>query len=141
MDIIFDEVIIPKAVYNEIVIKGAGKPGCDELREVKFIKVYDVNNLTTKSSIMLELDEGEAEVIALALEQSIDTIIVDEFAGREYARLMRLNVIGTLGILIKAKQLKIINKIRPLMDELIKNRRYIDKDLYNLVLELSSEHS
>lgn len=49
---------------------------------------------------MLELDEGEAEVIAIAKETGIKNVIIDEFAGRKYASLLGLNVIGTLGIRI-----------------------------------------
>jgi predicted nucleic acid-binding protein len=49
------------------------------------------------------LDLGEASVIQLALDLSIQTVCIDERAGRRIARLSGLRVTGLLGILIKAK--------------------------------------
>jgi predicted nucleic acid-binding protein len=100
---VFTEVIVPKAVFDEVFAKGSDKIGSKELASTTWIKVMETTNILSKSSIMLELDEGEAEVITLAKEKSIDTVVIDEFAGRQYASLLGLNVIGTLGILLASK--------------------------------------
>jgi predicted nucleic acid-binding protein len=136
---IFTEVFVPKAVYNEVVAKGSDKIGSKELASATWIYVLETTNILSKSSIMLELDEGEAEVITLAKEKSIDTVIIDEFAGRQYASLLGLNVIGTLGILLAAKNKGLVGEIRPLMDVLISHHRYIDQTLYHYFLKLARE--
>lgn len=136
---IFTEVIVPKAVYNEVVTKGSDKIGSKELVSAKWINIMETTNILGKSSIMLELDEGEAEVISLAKEKSIDTVIIDEFAGRQYASLLGLNVIGTLGILLISKNKGLLGEIKPLLEVLIDHNRYIDRSLYYYFLKLAGE--
>jgi predicted nucleic acid-binding protein len=113
---IYDEVIVPNSVYNEVVLKGESKIGYDELKDCKFFTVLETGNKALKETIMLELDEGEAEVIALAKEKEINKVIIDEFAGRQYASLLGLKVIGTLGLLIVGKNLGFVSEVKPLMD-------------------------
>ena len=83
---------------------------------------------------MIELDEGEAEVIAIAKEKKFQIVCIDEFAGRQYAKLHGLEVIGTLGILLIAKQKSYISELRPLLQELINSNRHIGKILCNQIL-------
>ena len=139
LDFLFEEVIVPQAVYTEVVTRGTDKAGSVELARSKWVKVEKVLNENTKQSIMLELDEGEAEVITIAKERTINTVVIDEFAGRQYASLLGLNVIGTLGILLSGKKHGFIAELRPLMDTLIKKNRYIDKFLYELMLRQAGE--
>jgi predicted nucleic acid-binding protein len=53
---------------------------------------------------MNSLDLGEASVIQLALNENINTVCIDESAGRRIARLSGLSLTGTISILIKAKR-------------------------------------
>ncbi len=90
---LYDELIIPKSVYNEAVVKGKGKTGSKELEIFDQFTVLEAQNKVVKDTIMLELDEGEAEVIAIAKEKGIQNVIIDEFAGRQYAYLLGLNAV------------------------------------------------
>ena len=56
-----------------------------------------------------DLDQGEAEAIALAKEISADQIIMDERFGRQIAESRGLQVIGTLGVLREASQRGLLN--------------------------------
>jgi predicted nucleic acid-binding protein len=136
---IFDEVILPQSVYNEIIINGKGKTGYDLLSNVKWFQISDVENIDLKKSIMIELDEGEAEVISIAKDKNIPLVCIDEFAGRQYAKLLGLNVIGTLGILLIAKQKGYISELNPLFKKLLANDRYIGEALCNSVLRKAGE--
>ena len=136
---LFKKIFIPKAVYNEIVRNRAKKPGYRELHNLDWIKTGEIKNTNLKESIMLELDEGEAEVITYAKENNIQTVIIDEFAGRKYAALMDLHVIGTLGILLAAKKINKIKQVKPLLDILISRKRYISKNLYFQILKAAEE--
>ena len=136
---IFDAVLVPRAVHEEVVLNGTGKGGYNELAQAKWLQIFDVENTHLKRSIMIELDEGEAEVITLAKEREINRVCIDEFAGRKYAKLLGLDVIGTLGLLLIAKNRGYVNKIKPLLDELIVYNRYIAQGLYNEVLKKAHE--
>lgn len=136
---LYDEVIIPKSVYDEIVVKGKGKAGSEELKSISCFTVIETENKVLKDTVMLELDEGEAEVISIAKEKGIQNVIIDEFAGRQYASLLGLNVTGTLGILLIGKKLGFIDELKPLMNIMLKHNRYINRDLYLAVLEKANE--
>lgn len=56
------------------------------------------------STLALTLDEGEAEAIALSLEYSSCRLMIDEIEGRRVARNLKVPVVGTLGILLKARR-------------------------------------
>jgi predicted nucleic acid-binding protein len=85
------------------------------------------------------LDEGEAEVIILAYEQKAGLVIIDELAGRRYAKQMDIKHTGTLGILLKAKEHGYIDKITPLLDSLTQQGSWINPKLVAKVIELAGE--
>ncbi len=55
-------------------------------------------------SILFELDKGEKYTLQMAKERNAGRVIIDEKIGRDIAEYIGLEVIGTLGILLKAKQ-------------------------------------
>jgi predicted nucleic acid-binding protein len=61
------------------------------------------------------LDKGEAAVIQLALEQNITKVCIDDLKGRRAAKAVGLEVIGSLGLIGRAKTLGLIEEIRPLI--------------------------
>ena len=63
------------------------------------------------------LDVGEAAVIQLALEQNIETVCIDERKGRRAALAVGLKVVGSLGLLGKAKTLGLIKDIKPYIEK------------------------
>ena len=136
---LFSKVIIPNSVYDEIVVNGKDKTGYDCLSAVNWFHITSAENSGMKQSIMIELDKGEAEVITIAKEQNISLVCIDEFAGRQYAKLIGLDVIGTLGILLIAKQHGYVSELKPLFQKLISNNRHIGKVLCNQVLRRAGE--
>ena len=90
-------------------------------------------------SFLIDLDKGEAETIALAKELSIQKVIIDERLGRKYAKEFGLTVIGTLGILLKAKQLGIINSMKPLIEKLLEENIWFHEQLVHNVLDIANE--
>lgn len=67
--------------------------------------------------ILAGLDRGEAEVIQLALEQGIGLVCIDERKGRQAAVAAGLQVVGSLGLLAKAKILGLIPAARPFIEK------------------------
>jgi len=110
---IFKEILIAKAVYEEICIKGHGLIGERELLEAvknNIIIVKDVKNRLLVNALLDPLAMGEAETITLASEERADHIVIDDKLARRRAKSMKLNVIGTLRILRLMYDAKFIDK-------------------------------
>lgn len=110
---IFREVLTPKAVYEEICVKGRGLIGERELLEaVKdgLITVKDVKNRLLVDALLDPLAMGEAETITLTVEERADYTVMDDKIARRRAKSMGLNVIGTLKVLRLMCDAKLIDK-------------------------------
>jgi len=134
---LFDEVYIPKAVFEEITT--TVKPFSDSLADFSKTRIKQVKNKVALSILSHELDLGESEAIVLALENNISDILIDEHKGRRIAVLKGLHPIGTIGVLIQAKKKGYIKSIKPLLNELLQNNIYISKELYKYSLKLANE--
>ena len=117
---LFGEVIIPKAVWDEVVVKGKGKPGAEEVEKAEWIKVRDVRDKLSVEVLKGEIEIGEAEAIILAKELNADLLIMDESIPRVIAESIGLRVIGSLAILYIAKKRGLI---RDDFDEIVKELR------------------
>jgi predicted nucleic acid-binding protein len=88
----------------------------------------------------LELDPGEAEAIALAIELKADLLLLDERKGRNIAARLGVRSIGILGILIDAKQNGYVPAVKPIMDRLIQDAGFwIRREVYERVLSSANE--
>jgi uncharacterized protein len=115
---LFGRLQIPEAVWREVVEKGHGNPGADEIRQAEWIECVAVSNRQLVHSLRQELDPGEAESIALAVEINADWLLMDERLGRQTARYFGLGYLGLVGVLKIAKAGGEIGAIRPLLDQL-----------------------
>jgi predicted nucleic acid-binding protein len=98
----FDEVIVPAAVYEEVVTQASDRPGARVIAQAGWLRVVSPQTTPTLEPMLLGLDAGEVEVLLLAREQPPDWVIIDERQGRRVARAMGLPIKGTLGILLAA---------------------------------------
>lgn len=86
-----------------------------------------------------DLGEGEAEVIALGIENPGSLLILDDALGRRIARLYRLTCTGTLGVLIRAKQAGHLAQVQPEIESLRASGMWITADVVAMVLGLAGE--
>lgn len=134
---LYQNIIIPKAVYDELASFSNQKY---LLEKISWITVSEVQNKEMAKELMLSLDIGEAESIVLAIENKSDFLIIDELKGRAVAKSFGIQVIGTLGILVLAKERKIIRRVKPFMDQLKDKVGFrISEKVYQRVLELAQE--
>ncbi|MEW6088086.1 MAG: DUF3368 domain-containing protein [bacterium] len=129
LDELFQEVYIPPAVFKETTKKGKKKARAIENWGKN--KISNALNFSTKEALEITLDEGESEVIALAQKINANLVIIDEEKARNIARLYNMNVTGTIGVLIFAREQGKLTAIKPLLDKLINNGIYISVELYN----------
>ncbi|NOS91302.1 MAG: DUF3368 domain-containing protein [Cyclobacteriaceae bacterium] len=105
-----------------------------------WINIVAVTNKQYVQLIQLEVDLGEASAIAYAVESNIILLILDDWRARRLASKLNLKFTGTLGILLKAKELKLIERISPTLDKIQKtNFRFSDKVLKE-ILTLAGEN-
>ena len=82
---------------------------------------------------------GEAEVIGVALELESAIVLIDERAARIYAQARELQVRGTLGVVLHAKNRRLIERATPLLDDLRQSGFWLDEATYRKARELASE--
>lgn len=106
LDILFalyEQVIVPHEVADEILAAGPLAPGAETFLQTPRLERRTVPT-KLPSYLRNSLDRGEASVIHTAVSEGIEKVCIDEIVGRRIARLHGLNLTGTAGILVKAKQ-------------------------------------
>ena len=134
---IYGKIIIPEGVYQEIE-EGKNKNFYKDLSQIDWVEIKSISDKKPLKYIS-DLDKGEAEVIVLANEINADLVIIDEKTGREYAKHFRLNLTGTVGILLKAKQLGFIKLIKPLLITMKENGIWLSQRFINQIQKIANE--
>ena len=136
---LFQEVLIPQAVYDELTLNPAFEKEAIQIKACTFITKVEVGQ---ESSVNLfqrvtGLDRGESEAIIYTDNEGADLILMDEIKGRKVAVQMGLNVMGTLGILLEAYEQKLLSReeIFSGLDILKNSRRFISEALYKQLIE------
>jgi predicted nucleic acid-binding protein len=133
---LFKEIIITEEVKNELIAKeryGSTFPSLD------WVKVEKVRNQEFQQALALELGAGEASVIALARELNADFVIIDEKYGNRMARYFGLSPIRTLAILEAAKKKNVINRLKPIVKEMVSKGIWYKKELLDQFLKDNHE--
>ncbi|HEX6384613.1 MAG TPA: DUF3368 domain-containing protein [Anaerolineae bacterium] len=137
---LYTSIHIADGVWDELNAYGQVWPGSTQVAAASWVKRHQVQNQTLVAVLRRDLDRGEAESIALAIELEADLILLDEKDGRHAAQRLGLRPIGVLGILLEAKGKGAIESIRPLLDTLQKTAGfYLSNSVYRAILELAQE--
>jgi len=103
---LFGEVYIPQAVFDETVTFGRENSKAKQLvLKANWIHVVEVKDHLAINVLLDEMDLGEVETIILAGEMNADWVLMDEKKGRRKLSQLNIPKIGTLGILLKAKEI------------------------------------
>ena len=129
------EFVCPSEVETEILV-GASQGYETEIPNwLKIIKLQ--SNLSPLA--VASLDVGEAAVIQLALEQNIETVCIDELKGRRAALAVGLKIVGSLGLIGKAKTLGLITEIKPYIEKAKLGGIFYDENLIGNFLKSLGE--
>lgn len=136
--LVLRRVLVPPAVVEEV------RSHLGEVLEAALLSGWLVSttpvNATTVGDLARRLGgRGEAEVIALALEQPDPLVLLDERAARQVCQELGLSTRGTLGLLLDARRQGLIEAVRPLIDALRATGFWLDDALARRVLELAGE--
>jgi len=137
-----DGILLPQAVWYEVVETGAGRAGATDVAAGLnvWLTVQNVQNKTLISLLQQDLDNGEAEAIALLLEPSSDALLLDEKKARQVARRMTLPILGTLGLLVWAKRQGVIVDLQEQLDALRTVAKFrLSQQVYNEALRQVGE--
>ncbi len=130
-----EDIFIPDAVWDEVVVTGKGRAGAEIVRTTTWLKRRTVQDADYVNLLCTSLDRGEAETIALAREFKADVILLDEKAARSVADRLGLHVLGTVGLLMWARQRNLIPSLRKQLDALRHKGRFrLSQQLYRAVL-------
>jgi hypothetical protein len=134
---LYDRVVVPRAVYDEIVVSGAGLMGSAEVSGATWIEVEDV---MPDPVLARTLDRGEAAAIPLAQRLGA-TLLCDDASGRAEARRRGVPVIGTLGVLCLAKERGFLDRVHPVIETMRAAGMYVSDTLVREVLAAAGEGS
>src|SRR2546422_7165009 len=113
------EICIPRAVAEEIAEKPDAAAQAVQAACTTWIQVRDVADRTAVNLVQATLHRGEAEAIVLAAELQAERLVIDDQDARRFADRCGLKTVGTLGILLAAKQYGVIASLRAEMDRLL----------------------
>ena len=110
------EIIVPQTVYEECTCD-MGKPGAKFIADAHqsgLLIVHPDSKVAIPPANFPMLDKGEIAALALALELG-EPVLMDERLGRQAAAAQGIEVIGSAGIMLVAKQKKLISAVHPVL--------------------------
>jgi predicted nucleic acid-binding protein len=132
---LYEGVVVPQLVHDEVVVAGAGLCGAREVAAAQWIRV---ENVSPDPTLIARLDRGEAAAIPLA-ERLGATLLVDDGGARIVARERGLHVLGTLGVLLLAKQEGYVPFIAPIVRRMTSLGMFVSAPLRSRVLAAAGE--
>lgn len=132
---IFQRVIVPQAVYAET----QSRP---DVRDAIAIRAaVESGAMTVEASPLeradlpaeIELGDGEAAAIALAAKFGYG-VLIDDAQGRAAAAALKLKVIGSVGVLVIARERGLIPALSPLLEALKSSGYYLSDPLIRSAL-------
>lgn len=132
-------VNVPEAVYHEVVEAGRDRPGSGEVAQAQWISRRAVRDRVAVARLRERLGQGEAEAVALARELGAEVLILDDATARRAAEAEGLTVVGLLGLLISAKERRLVDAVKPILDEMMVAGFFIEDSLYRTILRQVAE--
>jgi predicted nucleic acid-binding protein len=130
---LYAQVLAPPAVWEEVTVQGRGLPGAYEVSQLPWLEIK-APEMPLLQALVILVDRGEAEAIALANSMPDSTVLLDDSRARRVAERFGIRRIGTLGILRRAKKAGLLDQVRPLVERLRDNSIYMRQSLIDAVL-------
>ncbi len=133
-----DEVIVPDRVIDEIRAHGATDLTVQAIQNTAWLRIVPT---PTRSATVASwnLGDGESSVLAVALGESAAQVVLDDLAARRRAVRLGLTVLGTVGIVLLARQNGSIPAARPIIEELRRIGMYLSDEFVKRIYALVGE--
>lgn len=135
---LYGTVIAPTAVEQELAVGKAKGIDVPDLKLLEWLQIHTIDSTASVPNV-IDLGRGEAEVIALGVENPNSLLILDDQLGRRIATLYQLRYTGTLGVLIKAKQAGYLAAVTPIIRELQAQGMWLTESVIQTILRLAGE--
>lgn len=142
---IANQVYIPEAVFQEVVIEGKRLGEKDAYRVEKcinqgWLRVKEVKNLL---SFDFPLHYGELEVISLAGQEGIKKVLIDDAKARSVADLAGLKPVGTLWVILQAVKNRMMDfdEFLSTLESIIHSGFYLKDEVYIKVIRKARQLS
>jgi predicted nucleic acid-binding protein len=136
---LFGTVYVPDAVATELDMGRLLRPDTISPREIDWLEVVAVAERDIGALPSNRLGAGERAVIAYVGSHPNCMAGLDDRQARELAEDLDLDVIGTIGILLRAKKVGNISDVQPLLNAVCSEGFHVGDDLYRQALELAGE--
>jgi len=135
---LYQRIMVPNAVVDELQAGREQGEDVPDLAEYAWIEVHPVR-MPEVVRLITDLGAGEAQVLALALEEPNSLVIIDDRLARDVARARNIRFTGTAGVLLKAKQEGHISAVAPMLDRLIQLDFRLSDTVKASILKLAQE--
>jgi len=133
-----EEVWIPAAVWKEVVERDQSRPEVGLIRSSFANAVREVPD--GEAAVFRDkVDAGEAAALALAARRPNALLLIDDHRGRMLAEQHGFRLLGTLGLLLRAKRAGLVPSVKAETDALLRNGLYLDASLISRVLNAAGE--
>lgn len=128
---LFGTLHIALEVREEVVVRGAGRPAAELVREATWIKVRPVNSAPEIFQLRKRhsLGDGELATIALARSLPADLALIDERSARRLAHEYGLSVMGCVGVLETGHRRGFVADLRHTYQQLLRQGIRIDRQI------------
>ena len=133
---LFASVVVPETVYLE-----ATQPDKKQAQALKTFLQGKVRQVNLETYVFLDAyaDAGETEAMLLYKQLAADKLLIDDKRGRKVAKINQISTIGSLGVLLVAKEKGLIVEVAPLLQQIKQSDIYLSPDLIATFLELAGE--
>jgi hypothetical protein len=134
-------VLIPPFVHRELFGKTGAEATQIEEALKSFVTVVPVDIVESSvAAVLVELDEGERQAIALALHLGKDVLLlIDDYAGRQAAKRLHVAFTGLVGLLLLAKEKGLVAKVGPVIEELREAGYWLSDEIMDIAKEMARE--
>lgn len=137
LPLLYAEVVVPRIVFDEVTLAGAGLVGAREVAAAPWLRVVE---RASDPVLLARLDAGEAAAIPLAQELGA-MLLVDDGEARAVATELGVAVVGTLGVLVAAKRAGHLDRVAPVLDRMVALGMFVAPALRVRILVVVGEKS
>ncbi len=127
--------IVPQKVVSEVEAK---KPVSAYLSDLSHYEI-EFAELLNPLVMSWDLGPGESEVLTIALKKADAAVVLDDLLARKCAKLLNLPLIGSIGLLVKARRTGLIGTVKPEIEKLLEAGLRIDAETLNSIYSTIGE--